>query len=135
VASHFDAAGQVNGWQSREAFCGMYAGIVALLTLLFLLAPLFMGLLSDARLNLPNKDYWLAPERRAQSRAWLADWGFLSGAMTMAFLIGVMRLVSEANAGPRTALSPVMIWLVVGFAVGQVVLLVVLLAKFGRRPA
>jgi hypothetical protein len=68
VASHFDGAGRANAFMARSSYTkfvlGMSVGLpIAMVTLLTLVY-------SNARdMKLPNRDYWLAPERIAQTRA------------------------------------------------------------------
>ena len=65
VASHFGASGAANGWMTKSQFLMTYAAI--------LLPALFLEFGCSAALprrrkrscNLPNKEYWLSPERRA----------------------------------------------------------------------
>ena len=73
VASHFDAQGRADGWSTKGEMVGM-----ALVTLVVVAATLaMMWLLAyyapPSLINLPNKDYWLAPERQADTRQSLAQ--------------------------------------------------------------
>ena len=64
VASHFDAAGQANAFMSRSGYTrfvlclaiGLPVLVVAVLTAVYSRA---------ADMKLPNRDYWLAPQRIA----------------------------------------------------------------------
>ena len=51
-----------------------------------------------ALLSLPNKRYWLAPERVAQTRAWLVDQCAGYGILLCVFLCYVHTLVVRAHA-------------------------------------
>lgn len=105
VASHFDAAGQVNGHMPRGAY-------IAILMLITLGIPLFVVLVSsralsapNARINLPNRDYWLAPERRAETIGFLSRQMATLTAMLVVFLCYVQWLVVRANARTPPALD------------------------------
>ena len=97
VATHFNAAGQVDGWMSRAYFLryelsftvGTFAVFVALA---FLAAVLPAGLV-----NLPHKDYWLAPERSADTRRRLAGMILASGCGAEAFFIFLHQQLYLAN--------------------------------------
>jgi hypothetical protein len=98
VASHFDAAGQVNGHMPRGPY-------IAILMSITLLTPLFVVLVSNralsapnARINLPNRNYWLAPERRAETIGFLSRQMATLAAMLVVFLCYVQWLVVRANA-------------------------------------
>jgi len=81
MASHFASDGTPNGWQPKEVFLllmGMVAGVTAVIGFL---APGLIASRPASQINLPNKEYWLAPERRAS---------------TMQFIAGQMRWFSCA---------------------------------------
>jgi uncharacterized membrane protein len=70
MASHFDAAGVANGFSSREMYVTLMAGTSALIAFVVILPTHFLGR-PGAKFNLMNADYWLAPERRAETVEWL----------------------------------------------------------------
>jgi uncharacterized membrane protein len=63
VASHFDGEGRPNGCMPKNEFFKMFAVITALIIGIFLLLPKLIKRVPPSMINLPNKDYWLAPER------------------------------------------------------------------------
>jgi uncharacterized membrane protein len=68
VASHFDSAGQPNAYMPHD-FYGRFVLAMAV-GLPLAMATLFIAVFSNAKdMKLPNRDYWLAPERIAQTRA------------------------------------------------------------------
>jgi uncharacterized membrane protein len=113
VASHFDGAGRPNGWAPKGAFLGLYAAVVALMTGLFLVVPVFLARLPVALINLPNKDYWLAPERRRQTWATIQVHLLTLGNATVAFVVIVFQLAMRANLSQPPTLSPA-IWILLG---------------------
>ena len=72
MASHFAADGHPNGWMPREPFFVLTLVITFLSGLVGFVAPRQIATRPDARINLPNRDYWLAPERRAQTFQYFA---------------------------------------------------------------
>lgn len=64
MASHFAADGRANGWQSREGFFLLMLLVSA--SSAVVVAPRQIAAKANARINLPNRDFWLAPERRAE---------------------------------------------------------------------
>ena len=105
VASHFDGAGQADGWSSRGGFFGLYLLMVALLVAVFFYAPRW----SQRRgLKVPDAEYWLAPERIEQTRAWFRRQMLVSGIVHLLLAIGVFQLAIDANLnGPRRISSGV----------------------------
>ena len=72
VASHFASDGTPNGWQPKEVFLllmGMVAGVTAIIGFM---APELVAKRPASQINLPNKEYWLAPERRATTMDFVA---------------------------------------------------------------
>lgn len=95
VASHFDGRGAANGWQTKQAFIIVFAGVTALCVLVgFGLASLF-GVTPMQLINLPNKQYWLALEHRDETLEWLkAYFGWFACALYV--LMSASRRVSGA---------------------------------------
>jgi uncharacterized membrane protein len=96
VASHFNAAGTPNAFMARDTYerfmLGMSVGfplaLVALLTLVFSFAH---------NIKVPNRDYWLAPERIAQTRSFLIARAAWFGTMLCLMMCFVHRLELRAN--------------------------------------
>lgn len=133
VASHFGADGAANGFSSR-------AGYTRGMVLLVVLVPTFVGVLpgllgrvAGGALNLPNKAYWLAPERREQTLHFLATHGALFAALLAAFLTWVHWLVVQAHQVspptlPLARVAPALLLL----GVASVAWVGVLFWRFGR---
>lgn len=100
VASHFGARGVADGWQTPSSFLTFNLLLIGLMALTFGAMPLLIRRLPATLINVPHRDYWLAPERREETRRRLGDGLFWLGALTMVFLIGVLQLVIAANLGP-----------------------------------
>lgn len=136
VASHFDAAGAANGFMLQAFY-------LRLMLLLVLGLPTQMVLLTwyaigkpEARINLPNKDFWLAPERRGATIAYLRNGIVWFGIMLLALLCYMHWLVVLANAAQPPRLSSA------GFIGGLLAFFIVLfiwlrrlLARFRHRVA
>ena len=65
VASHFGAGGVANGFMTRTVYTRFMEAFVIGLPAFMVLVSLYAVGNARARLNMPNRDYWLAPERRA----------------------------------------------------------------------
>jgi uncharacterized protein DUF1648 len=124
VASHFDAAGRPNGWMSRAAFVGVYVGVVFLLTVVFST----IRFVPPSLWSLPNKEYWLAPERRAQTVDRVADEMASFGSATLALVLATFELAFRANLPGGTFAADVM-WVVLG---AYLVFVVARLVRFVR---
>lgn len=63
VAVHFDLAGRPNGWSSSAGLLTSVIVQIAIMGTIFAVAGL-LRCIPIVMINLPNKDYWLAPARR-----------------------------------------------------------------------
>jgi uncharacterized membrane protein len=106
VASHFDGSGRPNGWLSKEMFLAVYAGVVALLAVVFSAARF----IPTSLWNLPNRGYWLAPERRAATVARFGDAMAWFANATLALVLVTFELAFRANLPGGTFAAPPM-WL------------------------
>jgi uncharacterized membrane protein len=99
VAVHFDAAGRANGFMTR-AGCRDFMllstlGVPLLITLATALLP---RVLPASLINIPHRDYWLAPERARDSLAFLSEQGLWFGCIFVVFLSFVDGMLVKANA-------------------------------------
>jgi hypothetical protein len=97
VAAHFGAGGVANGFMPRNAYLFFMLVIVVGLPLLVVLLTWVSLNRPGARINLPNREYWLAPQRRAQSIAWIRAGVLQFGALLIIFLCYAQWLVARAN--------------------------------------
>jgi uncharacterized membrane protein len=96
VASHFDAAGQPNGFMSRSGYIrfvlclavGLPVAVVAILTTVYSRAT---------DMKLPNREYWLAPQRLDRTRAFLVAHGVWFGSLLVTLVCCVHWLELGAN--------------------------------------
>ena len=99
MATHFDFAGNANGWMSRPAFFAFYFVLLGFMAATFLGIPALIRKLPVGLINLPNRHHWLAPERREETIADLAGRVRGLGLVTLLFIVAVMQLVLTANLG------------------------------------
>ncbi len=115
VASHFDSAGVARGFMARSDYLlfmlAMTLGVPLLIAATTALLP---RLVPVDKLRLPNRDYWLAPERRDATLAGLTTSGLGMASIVAAFLIALHLLVIAANRQTPPRLDSTLIWLLVG---------------------
>ena len=105
VASHFGSSGAADSFMSRSGYVTfMLIFVVGLpLVMAVLLTLVFRG--ATTSLNIPNRDYWLEPARRADTIAFLTRHSMRFGACLAVFLSFVHWLVVRANARQPAELS------------------------------
>jgi uncharacterized membrane protein len=108
VASHFNAAGLPDAWESRDVYLSGMA-LVCLGVPLFLLA-IFWSVcwLPDSMVNVPNREYWLSPERQPQTARLMFEFGQWFAVLQGLFFLLLHWLVVAANRQAPVQLS----WLV-----------------------
>lgn len=97
VATHFDNQGNPNGWMSRQTFLIFEVILVLFVSGEFLLVPWFIGRMPNSRINIPNKAYWLTPERRADALAIFGAYFEVFGAVILILSTVVNHFVYLAN--------------------------------------
>lgn len=118
VAQHFGANGQPNGWASRDFFFAFSWLLLLGLGAIFMFAPRLLRRLPVSMINLPNKQYWLAPERKGESLGFVERQLQWMAVLTLAFLVLVMHLVIHANlSSGRHLENPAFIILLIAYVV------------------
>lgn len=120
VASHFGSSGAANGYLPRSTY-------IVLLLVLAAGVPLLLAVLPGAvagdgkNLNIPNREFWLAPERRGNTVAFIRLHGLWFAAAVALFMAYIHWLVLQANKLQPPHLSTA------GIAAGLVVFFVLLI--------
>ncbi|GEP45384.1 hypothetical protein BGE01nite_46750 [Brevifollis gellanilyticus] len=97
VAIHFGANGQANGWSTRTEHC-LWLGAAPILVVAFLGLVLWLASAFPQTLNLPNRDYWMAPERKRDTLFILAGKNLVLAAIMTGFMSCVHWLILTSNA-------------------------------------
>jgi uncharacterized membrane protein len=97
IATHFRAGGLANGWQTQSHAFTTGLTVIALAALIGFGVPQLVGVIPVSLTNLPNKEYWLAPERRENTLAYLKTSFAWFGCALLTFLLFVNELVFRAN--------------------------------------
>jgi len=84
--------------------------VLALLLVSFAGAPTLLRRISPEWINLPNREYWLAPERRARSIAILGEEMLSFGNATIGLIICAIQLAIQANLSESTRLANPAMW-------------------------
>jgi serine/threonine-protein kinase len=97
MASHFNAAGAPDGWSSKEQFLVLSLLTFGLVCVTFAAVTLVARFAPAALMNLPNKQYWFAPERETETRRALVDWTMWFMAATLWLLALMFHDAMNAN--------------------------------------
>jgi uncharacterized membrane protein len=135
VATHFAGGGRPNGWMTRE-------GYRVFMLLFVTLLPLFMAAMAGGlpRLfpnatNIPNRHYWMAPQRREAALNFLTAHACWLGCLIALFILGTHVLLLQANHSVPVRLPTRAFFAILGgFALALLVWILFLVRRF-RRPA
>lgn len=115
MASHFGANGVANGWMSRDGYVWFMVGVVTFVSLTVLAAFGSVRFLPNSIINIPRRDYWLAPERRDETARTLMSCGLLMIGLNSLFFLAIHLMVVAANESQPVRLSNDVWWLLVAF--------------------
>lgn len=134
VATHFGPGGEPNDWMDRTSAAILLGGFQLVFPLLLLSVVRLLKWIPNGCINIPHREYWLAPERRESALAWLA--GPMSGmaVLTGALMVATSHLTFRANVrAGRLEEFPFFVCLAIYLA-GTFLLVIRILRRFGRVP-
>lgn len=135
VATHFGISGDPDGWMSRAGYT-LFTSLFGLGLSAFTIGLGFVARFFPAsKVNLPNRDYWLAPERRSVTNAYVLEHCLWLACLEVAFVGGMHYLILLANSRVPVHMSGGAFLAILGtFFAGLAVWIVSLVLCF-RKPA
>jgi len=131
MASHFAADGTPNGWSPKQAFFLLMAVITAVTAIPVFLVPRLLKNLPRQRINLPNKEYWLAPEREEETRGFFRTYmAWFGCALLFVLLFGATQAANANLPGAGHFDSTLTFYVVICFALFVGVWLILLIRRF-----
>jgi uncharacterized membrane protein len=134
VADHFGFSGEANGWSPKSEFVIVYAALMLFMAVVFVGLAFLMPKFPPRTLNMTNKDYWLALERRAETYRFVTSQIIWFGNLTMAFIIATMHMTISFNLGKSVRLG-IGFWVLLGgYLVLITVLSIMMIRRFAKTP-
>lgn len=133
VPSNFDETGHVNGEMSLFGFYCLMILLHVVMLVLFPVLGAFLKVIPNSFINLPNKDYWLAPERRDSTLLFNSTYLVAIGWQTSWLLIFIFHLTCVVAVGDRATIMPEFNYVIVGYLAAIFGGVIYLYCKF-RRP-
>ncbi len=99
VATHFDLAGRPNGWMTRTGSLALSAALGLGVPLVITSVSYIIRFVPNNQINLPGprREYWLGPEQRAATMAYIFRHCCWLASMTAWLMTGVDYLTVGAN--------------------------------------
>jgi hypothetical protein len=136
VATKFGASGQPVAWQSRASFQATHLVTVGVVAVVLGGIPLLLRAVPVSMVNVPHRDYYLAPPRRQDSLRFLDAHTMWLAAGTMALMLCVMQLVIDGNLSGAHRVPSSAMWIVLGgYLAFMAWWLVRMFTRFRRPPA
>ncbi|HQR11249.1 MAG TPA: DUF1648 domain-containing protein [Casimicrobiaceae bacterium] len=135
IASHFGANGRANAFMDQDTYrMFMLAFAVGIPVLVVLVAGVLPRRLSGA-INLPNREYWLAPARRDDTLRYLESHAYWLGSLLVVFMAAMHLLLIAANASqPPSFPGRSFVMLMVAFLLVTGIWMATLFLHFRRSP-
>ncbi|MBM4263573.1 MAG: DUF1648 domain-containing protein [Deltaproteobacteria bacterium] len=133
VASHFNFSGNPDAWMKRENYVAFMVIFILVYPALMTLAFIWLPRKFPALVNIPRRDYWLAPERREESLKYLANHGCWFSCLLLLTLAGVHYALVVGHRTQPPALPLPLFFAVLGcLGVGVIVWTIKLLRRFPK---
>lgn len=97
VASHFGFAGHADAFMSRPFYLALMSAFAAGIPMLLVALPTWIARRRPGALSLPNRDYWLAPQRLEETTQSLTSYFVAFGVALSLLLAFVHWEVVQAN--------------------------------------
>jgi uncharacterized membrane protein len=131
MASHFGASGMPNGWMTKAQFFMTFAVTLLPALLVEFWVSRRISTEADAKFNLPNKEYWLSPERRTETFGYFESFFAWYGCVFLFVVVFAMGLAMRANLDtpPQLPTGPI-VSVIVGFVLYNVVAIIAMYRRF-----
>jgi uncharacterized membrane protein len=133
IATHWGGLGHANAWSTPTQFFTTLFAIEAVCLGWLLIIPFFPKI-PDSQFNLPNKDYWLAPERREKTYESIGCVLLNIGIVTQVMFLAVVQMAIQANFRQPPVLSKGIIYVLVAYLVYTLFWCVASFRKYSRTP-
>lgn len=132
VPIHYGPGGVPDRWGSPLDVLLIHGCVIGFGTALFLALPKLIRHAPKSLINLPHKDYWLAPEHRDAATAKFAPWSYVVGTAVNVLMITLQAVLSPTtDAALPSSAAPALVTLgFVFFTLGSCVWL----ARSFKRP-
>jgi hypothetical protein len=135
MASHFNASGAATAWMPKSGFFMLIAVVALAASMPVFIVPRSIAKLPNDKINLPNKEYWLAPERRDETLQYFGNQMGWFGCALLAFLFCGLYNAVAANFRPDHHFDSGSFYIELGAFLAFITFwLVCLLSHFARAP-
>lgn len=102
VPVHYGPTGLPDRWGSPAELLIVHGAVIGIGTAVFFALPALVRRGPRSWVNLPNKEYWLAPERREEAAAKLASWSSVFGTALNLLVITLQSVLAPSGTAARS---------------------------------
>jgi uncharacterized membrane protein len=135
VAIHFGSGGAPDGWASNLTHTLLMLGVDTLVFGALYFAPRLIAIVPSRWVNLPNRDFWLSPQRRSLTAEKLQQHLWRFGTAVFLFLLLAGFLTIRANRSDPVRLEEGLFLIGLGIFLVYTLYWVVGLVRAFRIPA
>jgi serine/threonine-protein kinase len=132
-ATSFNFSGEPECWMSRVSYMMFVSGMGSFNVLCFVVLGFVCRIMPDKWVNVPQRSYWFAPERRGETMNYIFRQMIWYACLLTCFFIGLHFSTVHANKlDPIHLPQGEFITILGGFVAGTLIWLVLFLLHFGR---
>ncbi len=134
MAAHFNAAGDPDRFVSKAEFFLFQIQTLFVIVLVSLPLQVLFLILPPDLINMPNREYWLAPERRTETVARLGDFGSLMFGVILLAILAAFEISVHANLQTPIHFNAGLMGVVMVASMGFIMLMLMRLLVSFRLP-
>jgi uncharacterized membrane protein len=135
IAAHFGAGGNADGWNDTRAFMITYGIIEAMIVVMSLFVAGLIERAPSSAVNIPNREYWLAGDRRRGTIDYITEQFLWLECLTLAFLVAVAQIIFKLNLRGAVPSLPRDFWVtLIAFVAGIGWVCLRIVRRFGGKP-
>jgi len=134
VPSHFNFSGEPDDWTRKENIIILFPAIMMIPLLILTPIVFLMRRIPLSMINLPRKEYWMAPERREKTCASMELFFFLFSMGLCLFLLALQIATFQFALGNLDNFNTIALPALLGYLGITLMLLLWMFVRFGRIP-
>ena len=135
LAAHFNIQGDPDRFVSKAQFIWFQLRTMLVVILVSLPFQALFLILPPGMVNMPNREYWLAPERRKETMARLGDFGFLLFGIILLAVQIAFEISAYANLQSSIKFNAPLMGMVMGLSFAVITVLLIRLILSFRLPS
>lgn len=135
MAAHFNAQGLPDRFVSKAEFFWFQIQTLFIVVLVSLPLQVLFLVLPLGVINMPNREYWLAPERKAETLARLGDFGSMLFGVILLLVLAAFEISTYANLQDPIVFNAGLMGMVMASGMVFIILMLIRLVLSFRMPA